>query len=342
MPIIHKEKKLVTFKAATKDHILSYNCSLISQGKHRFFTFSMPIDILSHCCFVSSREEDPILGFQRVLDTKRAQDIAAYIDSGQGVIPNSIVLSAQKESDFSYDSKRHTVSFKNISKAFLVLDGQHRIYGFSMTSTNLRVPVVIFNDLSRIEEARLFIDINTKQRPVPNELLLDIKRLADNESEEESFVRDIFDLFKDESDSCLKGMMTSSTRVKGKISRVTFKKAIRPILPLIMENDAPDVYKALNFYLLSFKQKLQDLAHNDKLIANPTIISAAFLLFPEVSSRVTDKYSILTTDNFSTVLSHVFKSLKGSNFSRPGNSPRRLYDVLIALLRSESIHFKFQ
>lgn len=327
---------------SNRQSVLSFNCSLISQGKHRFFTFTMPIDILSHCCFVSSREEDPELGFQRVLDKKRAEDIAAYIDSGQGVVPNSIVLSAQKESDFTYDSKRHTVSFKNIDKAFLVLDGQHRIYGFRMTATNLRVPVVIFNDLTRTEEARLFIDINTKQRPVPNELLLDIKRLAENETEEESFVRDVFDLFKDDQDSCLKGLMSPSSRTKGKISRVTFKKAIKPILPKVMENDAPDVYKALNLYLLSFKQKAEEITQNSKVIANPIIISASFLFFPDVSSRVIDKFSVLTADHFTAVLSPVFKKLRSSSFVRIGNSPRKLYELLIDILNSESIHFRFK
>jgi hypothetical protein len=58
----------------------------------------------------------------------------------------------------------------------------------------------IYNNLKKSDEVRLFIDINTKQRPVPNELLLDIKRLAETETEVESLSRDVFDLFSDKED----------------------------------------------------------------------------------------------------------------------------------------------
>jgi hypothetical protein len=68
---------------------------------------------------------------------------------------------------------------------------------------NLRVPVVIYNKLSKTMECRLFIDINTKQRPVPNELLLDIKKLAEVETNEESLQRDVFDKFSTNPDSPL-------------------------------------------------------------------------------------------------------------------------------------------
>ena len=35
-----------------------------------------------------------------------------------------------------------------IPEAFLILDGQHRVYGFSLAKTSLRVPVVIYNNLT--------------------------------------------------------------------------------------------------------------------------------------------------------------------------------------------------
>ena len=62
------------------------------------------------------------------------------------------------------------------------------------------------------------MDINTKQRPVPNELLLAIKRLADTETTREALLRDIFDAFDKEPNSPLLGLMSSSERRAGKIS----------------------------------------------------------------------------------------------------------------------------
>ena len=117
--------------------------SLVRQGEHRFYSFTMPSDVLAESCFVINRDEDPIEGFQRELDRKRATEIANYIDSGLGTIPSSIVLSAQEECEFTYDSKAKSVGFKRTKKAFLIIDGQHRVYGFKLAKTAFRIPVIV-------------------------------------------------------------------------------------------------------------------------------------------------------------------------------------------------------
>ena len=143
---------------------VSYAGRLIRQGRHRFYTLTMPSDVLAETCVVDTREENPDEGFQRLLDENRAQEIAEYIDQGFGTIPCSIVLSAQPEANLDYNSRTQVLSFKKARRAFLILDGQHRVFGFKRAQTRLRVPVVIYNGLRKAEEARLFIDINTKQR----------------------------------------------------------------------------------------------------------------------------------------------------------------------------------
>jgi len=121
------------------------------------------------------------------------------------------------------------------------LDGQHRVYGFSLAQTSLRVPVVVYNGLSKKDESRLFIDINTKQRPVPNELLLDIKKLAEYESDVERSLGEVFDLFKARSDSPLLGLVSPAERKKGLISRVTFNAALKPLIPSFGGNDPSEI-----------------------------------------------------------------------------------------------------
>jgi DGQHR domain-containing protein len=106
---------------------LSFSVSLITQGDHRFFTLSMRSDVLAETCFVSTRHDDPDGGFQRELDKGRAEDIAKYIDEGLGTIPGSIILSAQPDANLSYDSKKKTIKFEKIRRAFLIIDGQHRV-----------------------------------------------------------------------------------------------------------------------------------------------------------------------------------------------------------------------
>jgi len=204
----------------------TYSVSLVTQGKHKFYILSAPSDVLAQCCTVDTRADNPLEGFQRKLDSKRADEIAHYIDEEFGTIPSSIVLSAQPDAELAYSRARRSITFKKTSKSFLILDGQHRVFGFARASSSLRVPVVIYNGLTRAEECRLFIDINTKQRPVPNELLLDIKRLAETETDEESMLSDVFDLFAEEPDSPLLGFMSSAAKAKGKLSRVTFNSAM--------------------------------------------------------------------------------------------------------------------
>ena len=73
-------------------HTVSVN--LVTRGNNKFFTSTIQIDVLTQTCYVSTREEDPEDGFQRVLDRKRALEIAAYVDKGK-VWLFQIVLSCQ-------------------------------------------------------------------------------------------------------------------------------------------------------------------------------------------------------------------------------------------------------
>src|SRR5690242_17516601 len=107
---------------------LRYSTTFVKQGKHRFYAFTMPSDILAKTCFVTTRDEDPKVGFQRVLNRTRAEEIAQYLDQGLGTIPSSIVLSAQPDAEFHVIHMGKTVEFNFSPKAFLVLDGQHRIF----------------------------------------------------------------------------------------------------------------------------------------------------------------------------------------------------------------------
>lgn len=213
---IHSESSGLPLKDGDR---LRYSISLVTQGNHRFYTLTMPTEVLARCCYVTTRDEDPVAGFQRVLDVKRAQEIADYMDQGFGTIPSSIVLSAQPEADLKDVGKGKTLEFTFHPKSFLVLDGQHRVFGFSLARTNLRVPVVIYNKLSRQEESKLFIDINTKQRPVPNELLLDIRKLAQSENNIETLLGELFDQFNSDLSSPLLGLMSPSKQQAKKLSR---------------------------------------------------------------------------------------------------------------------------
>lgn len=314
---------------------LRYSVSLVKQGNHQFYTLTMPSEVLAETCIVTTRKEDPKKGFQRELDEKRAQDIAHYIDEELGTIPSSIVLSAQPSAELKIVGRGKTLEFTKTKGAFLILDGQHRVYGFSMAKTSLRVPVVIYNALSRKEETRLFIDINTKQRPVPSQLLLDIKQLADIESDAETVLRDIFDMFDQDSKSIMSGMMAASEAVRAKISRVTFNLAVKPLLVLFPSRPPSEIFEILNAYLSAVSTEISKKT-SEPVLAKPVVFRAFMGIFRSVALRVSDRYGTkYTPANFQEFVGPVFANMPKSKLETPGASWTGLRDYLEGRLVSK-------
>lgn len=322
-------------KAGKNPEIGKYSVSLITQGEHRFYTLSMPSDILAKSCFVSTRYDDPHQGFQRLLDPKRAAEIATYIDNGLGTIPTSIILSAQPEAELNIVGRGKTLEFKITPKSFLILDGQHRVYGFSLAKTALRVPVVIYNNLSRRDESRLFIDINTRQRPVPSELLLDIKKLAEYENENEQLMRELFDMFNTEQTSPLIGKLSASSKSVDKLSRVTFNTSLKSLLPIFVDKDSTYIFSALSSYLETFIYGLRSI-QMDKKITNPFVFKAILNVFPEIAQRVKDRFGPdYKSDNFLEIMQSMFPKLKTSILSSPGRSHKSISDHFIKAFKTD-------
>jgi DGQHR domain-containing protein len=314
---------------------LRFSVSTVRQGKHAFYTLTMPSDVLSRTCKVTTRKEDPKAGFQRELDERRALEIARYIDEDVGTIPNSIVLSAQSEAELKIVGKGKTIEFTDTPGAFLILDGQHRVYGFSKAKATLRIPVVVYNNLSRSQETRLFVDINTKQKPVPPQLLLDIKKLAAIEDETEGLLREIFDHFDSAIDSTLNGLMSPSDSLRNKISRVTFNQALKPHLEIFDLRTAEEIYAILNAYLSAVSTEISKKT-SEPLLARPVVFRAFLGIFRSVAQRVVDRHaSEYTSANFQSVIAPIFQNIPLKKLETPGTSWTMLRDYLEYRLKSK-------
>lgn len=310
--------------------------SLVRQGEHRFYSFTMPSDVLAETCFVVNRDENPIEGFQRELDKKRAAEIANYIDSGLGTIPSSIVLSAQDESDFFYDSKKKSVSFLAIKKAFLIIDGQHRVYGFKLAKTALRIPVVVYENLSKRDESRLFIDINSKQKGVPTELLLDIKKMAEYENDTEQYLRELFDTFSTENDSALYNRLSASKREKGKITRSVFNTAVKPLVKVFGNKNPDEIYEIFNSYLIAFIEGVLVPHKLEEQAFNTTVFKAIAGFFPIITARVKDRFgAIYSVDNYYEFTSITGQRIKPSKIETPTNAYKPIVEHLEESLKQE-------
>lgn len=238
----------------------SYRALLITQNGRRFYFATVPVDELFPWCFVARRDEDPVAGFQRSLNESRADDIARYLSQGTGSIPSNIVLSAQSGAQLKYSPRAGSISFVPTSGSFLVLDGQHRLWGYHKCSIKHRVPVAIYSGLSRAEEAKLFVDINTTQRGVPAALLLDIKQIAEIESQKEQLLREYFDRLNKDARSPLVGKLSSAKSLTGRISRVTFNRAVASALAggVLLDADADFRYRLILNYLNAFDAEISD------------------------------------------------------------------------------------
>jgi len=55
-----------------EEELLRYSVSLVTEGRHRFYTLTVHSDVLARTCFVTTRYEDPKMGFQRLFDKEIA------------------------------------------------------------------------------------------------------------------------------------------------------------------------------------------------------------------------------------------------------------------------------
>ena len=302
-----------------------------SQNGKQFYLAAVPSSILKETCFISRREEDPKEGFQRKLNANRAKNIAKYLDSEKGCIPTSLILSAQSDSSIAFDSSNSELSFKVKEKTFLVLDGQHRLYGFFECQKDYSIPVVIFKDLKISEEVNLFIDINTNQKGVPATLILDIKDLAGNQTTLEEKQRALFDYLNKH--SVLAGQFSGSTSKVGYISRVTFNDATKDLFEngYFADKEIDVVEKGVKNYLEAIDLIFHECESEKAKLNNSSLFKAVFAIFNECIDKTFYKHQKLRVDYLKEVLQPI-SNLKYDTYTGSSNS---LFTKIVNDMRSQ-------
>lgn len=154
-------------------------------GGFTYYSFSIEPERLLKIGYVLHRNEankNMMPTYQRLIKKKRLTEVQTFIKKG-GYFPNSIIISVDtngKGLRFDPSSMRVENSISKLGVLHLpkryrsayIIDGQHRLYGYSDSSyarTN-SIPVVAFVDLDRQEQIKLFMDINENQKAVPKTL----------------------------------------------------------------------------------------------------------------------------------------------------------------------------
>ncbi|RLB77957.1 MAG: hypothetical protein DRH06_02750 [Deltaproteobacteria bacterium] len=161
-----------------------------SMGGVSFYNFLIkPADLLkiSHVSHKASREVQDLETYQRMLKPKRLAALAKYIDEG-GQFPTNIVINVRTKKNMQFqrignkgDSEFGNLTLPNCYASAMVIDGQHRLYGYAHSHRVLNnkdskstVPVLAYENLPPTQEAKLFVDINCEQVRVPRNLLNEI------------------------------------------------------------------------------------------------------------------------------------------------------------------------
>lgn len=278
-----------------------------TQNDKTFFVAILPNDVLKSICFVSRRDEDSEKGFQRTLNETRAKDIARYLDEHKGTIPSALILSAQDNARFAFDSTKNEISFVTIGNSFMVLDGQHRLYGLIKATKKYLIPVIIFNKLNTAQEVNLFIDINTTQKGVPTTLLLDIKNLSGRETKKEDRQRQLFDRLN--KDSVLAGLMSPSKSRVGKITRVSFNQATSDLFDsgFFQDKDADTIYKGVKNYLEAAEEVFKKSKSEKAKLTNSTFFKALFAVFHEAIDKTLKDFGDLKVESLINTLDPISK-----------------------------------
>ncbi len=156
-------------------------------GGKLFYCFVTTPRHLLKISFVNHRSLNDPEGaptYQRLVSRSRMRDIGEFIKTG-GYFPNNLIINFTRSVRF--DRVTHGegdgVVFGQLYlpdryRSAWVIDGQHRLYGFSPIDDKYldqNVMVVAFEKLPKEEEANLFVTINHEQKSVPKHLLDDLE-----------------------------------------------------------------------------------------------------------------------------------------------------------------------
>jgi len=156
-------------------------------GGRAFYCFATTPRHLLKISFVNHRSLNDPEGaptYQRLVSKSRLRDIGEFIKIG-GYFPTNLLVNFVRQVRFDKVVHDDTsdVQFGHLYlpdryRSTWIIDGQHRLYGFSKIDDKFldqNVIVVAFEMLPKVEEANLFVTINHEQKSVPKHLLDDLE-----------------------------------------------------------------------------------------------------------------------------------------------------------------------
>lgn len=160
-------------------------------GGNDYYMFSIEPEILLRIGYVLHRvkaNSDNFPTYQRLLKKERIKSLSEFIGNG-GYFPNSVILNfdtkgernsrkleweqaGQKDDSLS---DHGILKIPNSFAIAYIIDGQHRVYGYSYTDdpqlkSSQTIPVVAFENLDNERQLEMFMEINENQKAISRDL----------------------------------------------------------------------------------------------------------------------------------------------------------------------------
>jgi DNA sulfur modification protein DndB len=157
-------------------------------GGFNCYSFSITPEYLLKISYVSHRSKgkrSDVSTYQRMLKKSRLRKIREYITE-DGIFPTNIVVNIDKnrlqferihqEGETEESGVAGWLNIRPTYKSAWIIDGQHRLFAYSGhdKAAKSRLSILAFDGLVPSEQAKLFIDINAKQKSVKQSLLQEL------------------------------------------------------------------------------------------------------------------------------------------------------------------------
>lgn len=143
------------------------------------YIFTMKVKDVLPIYYVAVRGKDNVEGaVQRVLNKRRISSIKKFILEGN-MFFNSFILN-WSDTNYGIKIENGDLCIPEISAGAQVIDGQHRLEGLKQAYDEdekigeQSIVIVMVENLNTAEAAKIFLNINTEQKPVPNSLVYDL------------------------------------------------------------------------------------------------------------------------------------------------------------------------
>lgn len=157
----------------------------LSGGQTYYLTSIYPLDLLK-VSYVARKERGDQSFYQRMINNDKIKKISFQIQKNGLSFFNNLILSTLGENgiEFKESFTKGNVSTGSLSVnenlgGFWIVDGQHRLYGYSRVrdlgeSRTARIPVSIIINKNERDQGEIFISINTNQTPLSEDYKWDL------------------------------------------------------------------------------------------------------------------------------------------------------------------------